>query len=92
MGSLGISAIIHHLYNFGSLPVFISFGAKRKAYELDKEGKVIETKYIDYTADLDERICDGYYFAQSFKHYKNYLRHPELLDVPPKEVIEEQGV
>lgn len=30
MGSLGIPPIYHHLYNFGNVPVFISFGAKKK--------------------------------------------------------------
>ena len=39
MGSLGIPPIYHHLYNFGTLPMFIAFGAKRKAVELDREGK-----------------------------------------------------
>ena len=29
-GSLGIPPIYHHLYNFGNLPMFIAFGAKRK--------------------------------------------------------------
>lgn len=35
LGSLRIGPIYHHIYNFGTLPVFISFGAKRHAYELD---------------------------------------------------------
>lgn len=38
LGSLGIGPIYHHIYNFGTLPVFISFGAKRKAVELDRNG------------------------------------------------------
>jgi len=31
MGSLGIPPIYHHLYDFGNLPVFCSFGCKRRA-------------------------------------------------------------
>ena len=34
MGSLGIPPIYHHLYDFGTCPVFFSFGTKRRAYEL----------------------------------------------------------
>ena len=30
MGSLGVPPVYHHLYNFGNIPVFLSFGAKYK--------------------------------------------------------------
>ncbi|MGE4483951.1 MAG: 2-oxo acid dehydrogenase subunit E2 [Oscillospiraceae bacterium] len=89
MGSLGIPTIHHHLYNFGDLPVFLAFGAKRKAYEVQKDGTVAEKKYVDYTATIDERICDGYYFATAFRYMRSYLKNPEQLDVPPDKVFED---
>ena len=66
LGSLGIPPIYHHLYNFGNLPVFISFGAKRRVIELDDNGQAIQRKYLDYLVVTDERICDGYYYASAF--------------------------
>lgn len=39
LGSLGIPPIYHHLYNFGNLPVFLAFGAKRRVVELDRHGQ-----------------------------------------------------
>ena len=89
MGSLGIPPIYHHLYNFGTLPMFIAFGAKRKAVELDREGKAVERKYIDFMVVMDERVCDGYYYASSFKYMKMYLHNPSLLEVPPENVVED---
>ena len=89
MGSLGIPPIYHHLYNFGNLPMFIAFGAKRKAVELDREGKPVERKYIDFMAVMDERVCDGYYYASSFKYMKMYMHNPTLLEVPPEKVVED---
>lgn len=89
LGSLGIPPIFHHLYNFGNVPVFIAFGAKRKTVELDKEGKPVEKKYIDYTVATDERICDGYYYAVAFKHFNYTLRNPEMLEAPPEYVVED---
>jgi hypothetical protein len=89
LGSLGIPPIYHHLYNFGNLPIFITFGAKRKVNEIDYDGNVVHKKYIDYTAVLDERICDGFYYAQSFKILKNLMRHPEMLEVPPEQIVED---
>ena len=34
LGSLRIRPVFHHIYNFGTLPVFIAFGAKRQAPRL----------------------------------------------------------
>ena len=87
--SLGIPPIYHHLYNFGTLPMFIAFGAKRKAVELDREGKAVERKYIDFMAVMDERVCDGYYYASSFKYMKMFMHNPSLLEVPPENVVED---
>ena len=89
MGSLGIPPIYHHLYNFGNLPMFIAFGAKRKAVELDREGKPVEREYIDFMAVMDERVCDGYYYASSFKYMKMFMHNPALLEVPPEKVVED---
>ena len=89
LGSLGIAPIYHHLYNFGNLPSFLSFGAKRRVVELDKTGVVVENKYIDYKFVLDERICDGYYYASAFKFLSHFLKNPELLEEPPEKVYED---
>ena len=87
MGSLGIRPIYHHLYDFGNLPVFGAFGMKRRANEVLEDGTVVQKKYIDVKFVLDERIVDGYYYATFFKYYRRLMAHPELLDVPPEEVV-----
>ena len=87
MGSLGIQPVYHHLYDFGNLPCFGAFGAKRKTLEVQEDGTVIQRKYVDIKFVLDERICDGFYYATFFKYYKRLLRNPEVLDLPPEEVV-----
>ncbi len=87
MGSLGIPPIYHHLYDFGNLPVFGAFGCKRKALEVTEDGSIVQRKYIDMKFVLDERICDGFYYATFFKYYKRLMRNPEILDNPPEEVV-----
>ena len=89
LGSIGLPAIYHHLYNFGNLPVFIALGPKKKMYELNADGKVITRKYIDVKLVVDERICDGFYFSQAFKYFKSIMRDPEVLDKPPEQVVED---
>lgn len=86
MGSLGIPPIYHHLYDFGNLPVFGSFGCKRKSVEVLEDGTVVPRKYVDFKFTLDERIVDGYYYATFFKHFKRIITKPEVLDNPPEEV------
>ena len=87
MGSLGIPPIYHHLYDFGTCPVFCSFGAKKRSYEINPDGSVFKNSYMDLTFVTDERICDGYYFASGLKVLKNILRDPWQLDNPPDEVL-----
>ncbi|MDD3244046.1 MAG: hypothetical protein PHD32_10030 [Eubacteriales bacterium] len=87
MASLGIPPIYHHLYNFGNVPVFIAFGAPRRENQLADDGSVLHKKYIDYTVVTDERICDGFYFASALRIMRRCFRHPEMMDVPPENVV-----
>lgn len=86
MGSLGIPAVYHHLYNFGNLPLFLAFGRKYRVNELDDEGNTVSRKYIDYTFNVDERIVDGFYYATAIKYFHKLLLHPERLDDPNMEI------
>ena len=87
MGSLGIPPIYHHLYDFGNLPVFGSFGCKRRALEILEDGTVVQRKYVDFKVTMDERICDGFYYAAFFKHFKRILARPDQLDLPAQEIL-----
>ena len=86
MASLGIPAIVHHLYDFGNLPVFCAFGTKTRTREVDEAGSVSEHKYMTYSFNIDERIVDGFYYAEALKQFNRLLRRPDRLDVPPAEV------
>ena len=88
VGSLGIKPVFHHLYDFGTVPVFCAFGRKRRVEEI-KDGEIVERKYLDLTFNLDERICDGFYYASVIKYFLRILSHPDALDVPPAEVMQD---
>ena len=89
LGSLGIPPVYHHLYDFGNVPIFIAFGAKRRVNELGSDGSVIPRTYLDYTVASDERICDGYNFARSLKYMRGLLQRPEELETPPEFVLQD---
>ncbi len=89
MASLNIRPIRHHLYNFGNVPLFLAFGAKRPELVLNEDGSVTKHRVVDFVFNIDERICDGYYFASAMKIFKKYLTAPEGLLEPPEQVIED---
>lgn len=78
MGSLGINPVYHHLYDFGTTSMFVAIGRK---------GGTRENRYIDFRLSLDERVCDGYYFASAIKKFKSILKDPEQLLEPPEHVV-----
>lgn len=89
LGSLGIPPVVHHLYSFGNLPMFITMGRKRTEYVLNKDGEVEKKRLIDFTFTCDDRICDGHYYASAFKLFKRILENPEQLFEPPKTVVQD---
>ncbi len=86
VGSLGIDAIYHHLYNFGTTSLFFAMGKKKKDF-IHEDEEIVEEKCISIAFVGDERICDGYYYANSFKLFNRYIKKPELLE---KSVEEEE--
>jgi len=89
MGSLGIPAIYHHLYDFGTLPVFISYGSIFTADAIKRDGTRERHHFVTLKVVTDERICDGFYYASAFKRLKRYLQHPEVLDQTLDSVTED---
>jgi hypothetical protein len=90
LGSLGIGPIYHHLYEFGTVSIFLAFGAKEREHALAADGRVEVRKSISIKVVNDERICDGHYYASAFKLLRGLLRQPELLEAPPERVEEDQ--
>ena len=87
MGSLGINAIYHHIYNFGTVGIFLAIGRKNKSLKMVK-GEVVEEKTLKLAFVSDERICDGYYYATALKQFFRYLKRPELLEQDNLEIKE----
>jgi len=79
VGSLGIDAIYHHIYNFGTTGLFLAMGKKKKSYVYEDD-IIKEEKTISMALVADERICDGFYFASGFKALIKYMKKPELLE------------
>ena len=88
VGSLGIDAIYHHIYDFGTTGLFLAMGKKQKSY-ICEDDNIVEKKTISIKWVADERICDGYYYANALKQFNRYMKKPEMLEenITPKEDI-----
>ncbi len=38
---------------------------------------------------MDERVCSGSQYVVASRKLLNYLKHPELLEVPPETVVQD---
>ncbi len=89
VGSLGIDSVYHHLYEFGTNSCFLAVGKKITEQYINQEGEFAKRKVMNFRFVVDERICDGYYHAGAIKLFCKYLKHPELLELPPEELPNE---
>ncbi len=90
LGSIRCPAVYHHLTNYGTNSIVITFGTLHKEEVVMEDGHKEVRDVIDIGATLDERIADGFYFARSLKLVKYIFAHPELLDRPIGEPSEYQ--
>lgn len=89
IGSTGIGSVYHHIYNFGTTSVFIAMGKRQKKVVLDENGEPKNINTIVFRYVVDERSCDGFYYAKTVRYITHLLNHPEELLEPPKEVVED---
>ncbi|MDD2442085.1 MAG: 2-oxo acid dehydrogenase subunit E2 [Eubacteriales bacterium] len=82
LGSLGIDAPYHHLYEWGTTSVFMTIGVAERAPAVDTDGQITVRDFINVAITLDERISDGFYFARSLKRFRFFLEHPDELEKP----------
>jgi pyruvate/2-oxoglutarate dehydrogenase complex dihydrolipoamide acyltransferase (E2) component len=92
IGSIGVESIYHHLYEFGTCSMFCAMGKKTRRHTVDKNGDMNSHKSIQLKFVLDERICDGFYYASSMRLLNKILSNPASLLLPPEQVNIDEGV
>ena len=81
LASIRTNHIHHHTYEFGTTSVFMSLGNMRYIPKMS-DGKMIFERCIPLGVVMDERICTGAYYAMAFRRISEYLKKPELLELP----------
>ena len=87
--SIGLDYVYHHLYNFGTTGLFIALG-KEKKIPTAQNGEVVNKEFFEIGYSMDERLCDGMYFANSLRLMQRILAHPDQLEDRLEQIVEDQ--
>ena len=79
IGVFKTGAIYHHLANFGTSSMVITFGEIKES----DNGRW----YMEMGATLDERIADGFYFCKALKLIEYMFSNPEVMMKPAGEKV-----
>ncbi|MDR1078984.1 MAG: 2-oxo acid dehydrogenase subunit E2 [Propionibacteriaceae bacterium] len=80
VGSVGLGAPYHHLFEWGTCSIFITIGRIEPKVLVGEDGQPTVRRAVDLRIALDERIADGFYDARALELFTQYLRDPELLE------------
>lgn len=83
LGSIGGGSPFHHLYEFGTVSIFVTIGKVYEKPYKNVKGELEWRKVVDLCFTIDERICDGFYLVKSLKYLDALFQTPELLEYSP---------
>ena len=79
LGSVGLDAAYHHLFEHGTTPVFVTMGRVHRAPYVRDDGSVASREIFALKYTFDERTEDGFYAARALARLKVLLEDPALL-------------
>ena len=91
MGSIGMPAVNHHIYNFGTTSLFLSMGNVIRETQVGPDGKAQRKRWLPIGITADERICAGATYSKMVTRMIYYLSNPQLLETPPETVHFEEN-
>ena len=91
MASIGMPAVNHHIYNFGTTSLFVSMGSVIRETQFGPDGNAVRKRYLPIGLTADERICAGAIYAKLVNRIMYYINDIKLLETPPETVAFEEG-
>ncbi len=79
LGSVGLDAAFHHLYEYGNIPIFATMGRIHKAPVVYENGSVGSREVFRMRYTYDERVEDGFYAARALERLAACLADPATL-------------
>jgi len=82
LGSIGIDAAFHHLFEHGTVSVFMAIGKVSRVPVVLDDDRIVVRPVVTLRFAFDERIADGYYSARSFDLFQAMAEQPWRLEHP----------
>jgi hypothetical protein len=79
LGSVGLDAAFHHLYEYGTIPIFATMGRIHRAPHVYENGSVGSREVFRMRYTYDERVEDGFYAARALERLAACLNDPATL-------------
>ena len=79
LGSVGLDAAFHHLYEYGTIPIFATMGRIHRAPHVFENGSVGSREVFRMRYTYDERVEDGFYAARALERLAACLNDPATL-------------
>ena len=79
LGSVGLDAAFHHLYEYGTIPIFVTMGRFHRAPVVFENGSVGSREVFVLRYTYDERVEDGFYAARALERLAACLGEPGTL-------------
>ena len=79
LGSVGLDRTYHHLYEYGTIPIFVVVGGYRNVPLAEDAGRVVVKRVSTIKYTYDERVEDGFYCARAVSRMKELLENPDRL-------------
>lgn len=76
LGSVGLDSAFHHLYEYGTIPIFGALGKVRETVEVE-DGRPVVAKTVSMKLSYDERIEDGLYAGHALADFREMVEHPD---------------
>lgn len=81
VGSFGLSAVYHHPFEDGTCSINVSMGRVAMTPVALQDGTIVARKTLDLRFTLDDRICDGFYYARTLALLQWFIENPQVLAV-----------
>ncbi len=76
LGSVGLDGAFHHLYEYGTIPIFATLGRVHDTVEVEGGQPVVRrTAAMRFT--YDERVEDGLYAAGAIADFQRFVERPD---------------
>lgn len=84
LGSVGLDAPFHHLYEWGNASIFMVIGRPKRHPIPVGNGHFESRLSIEMKYTIDDRISEGVYAARALRLFKEYVQNPAALLEPPE--------